>query len=166
MDTHRPSNHALATAHYLGRFTADFIKGAALGLITHVAGGHHTSPWHAALLFGGAFLAGSILAELALICWRQYRGTIQYPTTVGDIQNRLLAEYHRRGTRYEGGAITNPNILNNVAGELVGLRTAIGVAHGYQADTPEAHDAATRLYAAWLSRKGHPATGDRSPASQ
>ncbi|MFF9787150.1 hypothetical protein [Streptomyces nigrescens] len=85
---------------------------------------------------------------------------------LGDIQNRLLAEYHRRGTRYESGDITNPDILNNVAGELVGLRTAIGVAHGYQADTPEAHDAARRLYTAWLRRKGHEAPDGRSPASR
>lgn len=65
------------------------------------------------------------------------------------VQDRLLAELHRRTLRYESGAITDPAVQENVRGELVGLRVAVGVAHGYEAATPQCPQEADRLYAAW-----------------
>ncbi|MEW1754110.1 hypothetical protein [Streptomyces angustmyceticus] len=154
---HRHRAHAVSA--YATKFTASFILGAFVGIALRLLVENPKHPlWADALLFGGIVLAVDAAGTTASMAWLRLRGRGQLPTNVRAVQNELLAEYHRRGTRYDSGAITNPNILQNVAGELVGLRTAIGVAHGYQADTPEAHDAAKRLYAAWLYRKGH--TGD------
>ncbi|MER6844809.1 hypothetical protein [Streptomyces platensis] len=145
------SDYTLATSTYLARFAGDFTLGLVIGFVLHAIAGRHTSPWPTALLVGAGFLGGRVFSELLVIVWHQVRGTRQFPTHTTRIKSELLAELHRRTTRYESGDITNPDILMNVAGELVGLRTAVGVAHGYQAATPECHDAARRLYAAWVT---------------
>lgn len=154
----RHRSHAISA--YTTRFTTSLLLGILGGVALHLLVEHprHT-PWVDGLIFGGVFLCADALTTTALTAWQRLRGRAQLPTTVRAIQNSLLAEYHRRSTRCESGAITSPDILQNVAGELVGLRTAIGVAHGYRADTPEAHYAARRLHASWVSRKRHTASG-------
>ncbi|MFF3547090.1 hypothetical protein ACFYXD_35295 [Streptomyces platensis] len=168
MTSSRDSRHrAHAISAYAYKFAASLILGTVVGLILNllVQNPRH-SMWVDALLFGGIVLAVDVFGTTVVMAWRRLRGRGQLPTNVHVIQNDLLAELHRRGTRYDSGAITNPDTLQNVAGELVGLRTAIGVAHGYQADTPECHHAARRLYAAWAARKGHTDTRAKEPSAE
>lgn len=168
MTSSRDSQHrAHAFSAYATKFTASLILGAIAGVVLHLLVPNPRHPlWVDALMFGGILLAVDVFGTLGVTAWNKLRGRTQLPTTIHAIQNDLLVEYHRRGTRYESGDITNPDILQNVAGELVGLRTAVGVAHGYRADTPEAHHAARRLYVAWLRRKGHTDTTAKEPASK
>lgn len=164
--SHNSQHRAHAIGAYANKFAASLILGTIVGLILNVLVQNPRHPmWVDALLFGGIVLAIDLVGTTVITAWRRLRGRGQLPTSVHAIQNDLLAEYHRRSTRYESGAITNPEAVQNVAGELVGLRTAVGVAHGYRADTPEAHDAARRLYAAWVARKGHTETRAETPSA-
>lgn len=167
MTSHDSRHRAHTVGAYANKFAASLILGIIVGLILNLLVQNPRHPmWVDALLFGGIVLAVDVFGTAVITVSRRLRGRTQLPTNVHIVQNDLLAELHRRSTRYESGAITNPEILQNVAGELVGLRTAVGVAHGYRADTPECHDAARRLYAAWAARKGHTDTTAGEPSGE
>lgn len=149
-----PSPHGRTIAFYTGKTAANFVLGSALGAALHLTSDNRILPlWADTLAFGICSVLLFGLFDLLGALWRRHTGRRQVPTTLPTVQDRLLAELHRRTQRYESGEITDPAVQMNVAGELVGLRVAVGVAHGYEAATPQCPQEAVRLYGAWLARK-------------
>lgn len=75
--------------------------------------------------------------------------------TAQQIQDRICAEYQRRRARYDSGEL-NERARDNVAGELIGLTGALGIALGHAVPGGAADSAAARYYTQWLDRQDQP----------
>jgi hypothetical protein len=98
------------------------------------------------------------------ILWNQFRGIptgAEPDPTLDQVRDRLAAEYHRRKVRYDSGEITG-YARHQVAGELIGLLGALGIALGEDVPAGDADIAGRAYYEQWLARQG--ALADRAEA--
>ncbi|MFD4968960.1 hypothetical protein [Streptomyces sp. NPDC058424] len=69
-----------------------------------------------------------------------------------DVAVRLVRELHRRQQRYDSGPAEWTEFVRvQVHGELIGLRSALGIALGHEPTSIEALPAAMLFYDRWLS---------------
>jgi len=66
------------------------------------------------------------------------------------IRDRIVAELHRRNTRYDSGQVLE-HARGNIAGELLGLQVALGIVLGYPATGTDGLKAAREFYSEWRS---------------
>lgn len=140
------STHRHNLGFYAGELAAVLVIGFTLAAILH------GDPVQIMSRFALWLLVLNVVESLVGVIWRKVRRQSPAPN-LPEVQEALLAELHRRQTRYDSGEITSPDAQLNVAGELLGLRVAVGVAHGYEAATPQAPQEAMRLYGEWLARQ-------------